>query len=64
MSKFQIYKTANYEWRWRLRANNHKIIAVSGEGYRTKNACQKGIDSVKKVAKGAEVKEIYLITWL
>lgn len=32
---FEIYKDTKHEWRWRLKAKNGKIIAVS-EGYNTK----------------------------
>lgn len=31
--RFEIYKDELGEWRWRLKAANHQIIAVSGEGY-------------------------------
>lgn len=34
--KFEIYKDRKKEWRWRLKARNGKIIAVSGEGYKRK----------------------------
>jgi len=29
---------------WRLKAANRKILADSGEGYSTKQACKDGID--------------------
>jgi uncharacterized protein YegP (UPF0339 family) len=54
MAKFEIYKDAKGEFRWRLRADNNQIIA-SGEGYTTKAACQNGIESVKNNAPKAEV---------
>lgn len=31
--KFEVYKDKRKEWRWRLRASNGKILAVSSEGY-------------------------------
>lgn len=31
--KFEIYKDKRGEWRWRLKARNGKILAVSSEGY-------------------------------
>lgn len=42
--KFKIYRTARSlfrrpEWRWHLKAGNHKIIATSGEGYRNYADC-------------------------
>ncbi len=45
--EFEIYEDSAYEWRWRLKAKNSKIIAVS-EGYSTKQGCVKGIKSVLK----------------
>lgn len=45
--KFHIYKDHKDEWRWRLKSANGKIIADSGEGYSSKQACQHGISLVK-----------------
>ena len=45
--EFEIYEDSAYEWRWRLKAKNSNIIAVS-EGYSTKQGCVKGIKSVLK----------------
>jgi uncharacterized protein YegP (UPF0339 family) len=56
MAKFEIYKDAKGEFRWRLLADNNQIIA-SGEGYTTKAACQNGIESVKNNAPKAEVED-------
>ena len=42
---FEIYKDAKREFRFRLRANNHKIIAVS-EGYTRKANAINGIYAV------------------
>ena len=56
MSKFEVYKDAKGEYRWRLLAGNGQIIA-SSEGYSTKQACLDGIDSVKKNAPTAAVEE-------
>lgn len=55
---FEIYKDAKGEFRWRLKAANHVIIATGGEGYSTKQACLKGIDSVKKVTTETTVKDL------
>src|SRR5262249_23176662 len=33
MAAFEIYKDKSGQFRWRLKANNGKIIADSGEGY-------------------------------
>ncbi|GBF40343.1 YegP family protein [Leptospira johnsonii] len=55
-AKFVIYKDAKGEYRFRLKAANGEIIAVS-EGYTSKQACENGIESVKKNAPGASVEE-------
>jgi uncharacterized protein YegP (UPF0339 family) len=45
--KFEVYKDAAKEWRWRLKAENGNVLAESGEGYKNRNDCLDGIDSVK-----------------
>ncbi len=57
--KFQVYKDAAGEWRWRLIAANHvDIIADSGEGYVNKADCLHGIDLVKSTNAGTSVEEL------
>jgi uncharacterized protein YegP (UPF0339 family) len=53
MAKFEVYKDKKGQFRWRLKAGNNEVIATS-EGYTTKSACLKGIESVKKNAPKAE----------
>ncbi len=53
-AKFEVYKDASGQFRFRLRAPNNEIIAV-GEAYTTKAACMNGIESVKKNASVAEI---------
>ena len=55
MAQFQIYKDAKNEYRWRLKADNYKIVADSAEGYTTKQSCEAGIEIVKKQAPTATV---------
>ena len=45
--KFEIYTDKAGEFRFRLKAKNGEIIAVS-EGYKAKKSCENGIESVKK----------------
>ena len=52
--KFVVYADKAGEFRFRLKARNGEIIAVS-EGYKTKASCLNGIESVKKNAPDAEV---------
>ena len=47
--KFEIYNDKAGEFRFRLKATNGQIIAVS-EGYKALNGCMNGIESVKKNA--------------
>lgn len=46
MGKFEITKRKNNEFQFNLKAANGQII-LSSEGYTTKAACTKGIESVK-----------------
>ncbi len=52
--KFEVYTDKAGEFRFRLKARNGEIIAVS-EGYKSKDSCLNGIASVKKNAPDAEV---------
>jgi len=54
--KFEVYEDKGGEFRFRLKATNGQIIAVS-EGYKAKASCLNGIESVKKNAVDAEVVE-------
>lgn len=56
MSKFEIYKDSQGEFRWRLRAANGEVIA-NGEGYTSKAGCLNGIESVRKNAPIAEIED-------
>ena len=53
MAKFELYKSSNGEFRWRLKSGNGQIIATSGEGYTSKSGAQNGIDAVKRDAVAA-----------
>ncbi|WP_107971617.1 YegP family protein [Neisseria elongata] len=55
---FEIYKDAKGEYRWRLKAANHQIVAQSSEGYTTKQNCQHAIDLVKSTNADTPVKEV------
>jgi len=55
--KFEIYKDAKGEYRFRLKAANGEVIAV-GEAYSSKQACVNGVESVKKNAADAEIVEL------
>ena len=55
--KFEMYQDKAGEFRFRLKARNGQVIAVS-EGYTTKAACENGIASVQKNAPEAENEEV------
>ena len=52
--KFEVYTDKAGEFRFRLKATNGQIIAVS-EGYKAMGSCMNGIESVKKNAVDAPV---------
>ena len=54
--KFEMYQDRAGKYRFRLRARNGKIIAVS-EDYSGKAVCLKGIESVKFNSGDAEIME-------
>lgn len=54
--KFEVYEDKAGEYRFRLKATNGQVIAVS-EGYKAKASCLNGIESVKKNAPDAEVEK-------
>ena len=54
--KFEMYKDKAGEFRFRLKAKNGEIIATSA-GYKAKESCVNGIESVKKNAPEAPVEE-------
>ena len=54
--KFEVYLDKKGEYRFRLKAINGQIIAVS-EGYVKMASCINGIDSVRKNAVDAPVEE-------
>ena len=52
--KFELYKDKGGKFRFRLKAGNGQIIAVS-EAYESKPSAVNGINSVKKNAADAKV---------
>ena len=54
--KFEVYADKAGEFRFRLKALNGQVIAVS-EGYQAMASCMNGIESVKKNAVDAKVIE-------
>lgn len=54
--KFEMYKDKAGCFRFRLKARNGEIIATS-ESYTSRAACENGIESVRKNAPCAQIKE-------
>ena len=54
--KFEMYTDKAGEFRFRLKARNGEVIAVS-EGYKAKASCLNGIDSVRRNAPDAAVEK-------
>ncbi len=54
---FEVYVDVAGEYRFRLKASNGEIIAV-GEGYKTKEHCLNGVNSVKSNAPDAPIIEL------
>ncbi|MFV8054645.1 YegP family protein [Mycobacterium sp. 48b] len=52
--KFELYKDARGEYRFRLKAGNGEVIAT-GEGYTSKAGAINGIESVQRNAPGAPI---------
>jgi len=55
--QFEIYVDAASEYRFRLRAPNGEIIAVS-ESYKSKDSCKNGIESVRENAPKAIIQDL------
>jgi len=56
--KFEMYTDKKGEYRFRLKARNGEVIAVS-EGYTAKAGCLNGIESVKKNVVDAVTEKNY-----
>ena len=55
--KFEVFIDKAGEFRFHLKAGNGEIIAAS-EGYKAKDGCLKGIDSVKDNSAWSDVVEV------
>ena len=56
---FYVYKDDAGELRWRLRSTNGKVIADSGEGYKTKRALENAVGLIQGQASAA--KTVYVL---
>jgi uncharacterized protein len=53
----EYFEDTKKEHRWRLKAKNGQIMAVSSEGYKSKADAERGFGIFKKGAKSAKVTE-------
>lgn len=54
--KFEMYLDKAGEYRFRLKARNGEIIAVS-DGYKTRESCEMGIEYIRRNTPAAEIRE-------
>lgn len=57
MAKFEVYESRDGQYRWRLKAANGEIVAVS-EGYETKYSARHSAERIKEIAPSAILVEI------
>ncbi|MFF3025740.1 MULTISPECIES: DUF1508 domain-containing protein [unclassified Microbacterium] len=48
--KWELYTDKSGEYRFRLKAGNGEVIALSSEGYSSKSGALNGIDSIRRNA--------------
>jgi uncharacterized protein YegP (UPF0339 family) len=56
-AKFEVYKDARGEYRFRLKAGNGEIVA-QGESYPTKSGAHDGCEAVKRAAAEAQIVDV------
>jgi uncharacterized protein YegP (UPF0339 family) len=56
--RFEVYQDRQDEFRWRLKADD-KTLATSGQGYKAKADCKKGIERIKSDADTKLKFEVY-----
>ena len=47
---YEILRDSSGQWSWRLVAANHRVIATSGEFYKTRDECVEAIELVKSLS--------------
>ena len=53
--RFEVYRDAAGEWRWRLRAGNGRVVADGAEGYASRRNVYRALNDVPgHVATAAE----------
>lgn len=52
---FEVYKDRRGEWRWRLVAENGRIVADSAEGYTRPEDAERSVNAIKNDVSGAPI---------
>jgi large subunit ribosomal protein L21 len=56
---FEVYEDKAGQWRWRLRAANGELLAVSEQGFKTKSGVARSLGSVRKnVAEAVDHEDV------
>ena len=58
MASFRYYRDESDEWRWQLKADNGKVVADSGEGYRQRPDCVAGSELFRRLGPDAPVRNL------
>lgn len=58
MWKFDVYRDARRQFRWRLKASNGRIVADSGEGYSDRYGARRPAETVRRNIGNAGIEEI------
>ena len=64
MGTFHLYRDKRGEYRWRLRSRNSKIIADSGEGYRTRASARAAVTKIVALVRQIEISVYAKTPWL
>lgn len=57
-ASFEVYEDEAGEWRWRLRHDNGRIIADSGEGYNARGGVTEAVERVREYAPSAHLLQL------
>ena len=58
--KFEVYRDAAENFRWRLKASNGQVIGTPAQGYKTKADCRAAVDLIRREAGTDRLKfEVY-----
>ena len=56
MWKFELYRDAANQWRWRLKAANGRIVADSGEGYASEFNARRAAETARTNIASAAIR--------